>query len=107
MAEKIETILRRSTLSTRPRDFYDIFVLSTTQTYDAALLREAMAATASHRGTTNQISDIKMLLATILGSAELRQMWDKYRREFDYASDISYEQVINALNDVCTEIAQE
>ena len=102
MAEKIETVLRRSTLSTRPRDFYDIFILSTTQTYDAALLKEAVSATAGHRGTTDQISDIQKLLAIIAGSAELKQMWEKYRREFDYASDVSCERVIKALSDVCT-----
>ena len=102
MAEKIETVLRRNTLNTRPRDYYDIFILSTTQTYDAALLREAITATAGHRGTTDQISDVQSLLAIIAESAELRQMWDKYRREFDYASDISYEQVVKALSDVCT-----
>jgi predicted nucleotidyltransferase component of viral defense system len=101
MAEKIETILRRSTLNTRPRDYYDIFILSTTKAYDAVLLKEAVSATAEHRGTAEQISDIDSLLKKISDSAELRQMWEKYRREFDYAADISYEQVIESLNDVC------
>ncbi|MDR1571685.1 MAG: nucleotidyl transferase AbiEii/AbiGii toxin family protein, partial [Clostridiales Family XIII bacterium] len=95
-------ILRRNTLNTRPRDFYDIFILSTTQTYNAALLQEAVSATAAHRGTTEQIADIPALLKVIADSAELRQMWDKYRREFDYADDITYEQVLKALNDICT-----
>ena len=101
MAEKIETILRRSTLSTRPRDFYDIYILNAKQTYDAALLKEAVSATAKHRGTTDQISDIQALLKIITDSVELKQMWEKYRRDFDYAADISYEQVIEALSDVC------
>ena len=105
MAEKIETVLRRSTLNTRPRDYYDIFILSTTQTYDAALLKEAVSATAAHRGTTEQIADIQSLLTIISESTELKQMWDKYRREFDYASDISYEQAIKALSDVCVTLA--
>jgi predicted nucleotidyltransferase component of viral defense system len=101
MAEKVETILRRSTLNTRPRDYYDVFILSTTQNYDAALLKEAISATAEHRGTKEQISDIQTLLTIITDSAELKQMWEKYRREFDYASDISYAQVMQALRDVC------
>ena len=49
MAEKIETILRRNILNTRPRDFYDIFILSSTQTYNAAHLKEAVSATAAPR----------------------------------------------------------
>jgi len=101
LSEKVETALRRSTLNTRARDFYDIYILCTTQPYDAALLREAFIATALHRGTTEQISNIPNLLKQIEDSADLRQQWEKYRREFDYAADISYGQVIDALRNVC------
>jgi hypothetical protein len=101
IAEKIETILRRTTLNTRPRDFYDILILSRTQSYDAALLKEAVSATAAHRGTTEQIADIPALLKKITYSAELKQMWAKYLREFSYAAGISYERIIKALSDVC------
>jgi predicted nucleotidyltransferase component of viral defense system len=104
MAEKLETILSRSTLSTRPRDYYDIFILSTTQPYDAVLLKEALLATAEHRGTTKLIPGVQSLLKAIEESVELRNMWEKYRREFNYASDISYEQVIRALLDVCARL---
>ena len=33
IAEKVETILRRGVFTTRPRDYYDVYVLVTTQTY--------------------------------------------------------------------------
>jgi hypothetical protein len=101
MAEKIETILRRNTLNTRLRDFYDIFILSTTQRYDKILLKQAVSATAAHRGTAEQISNVSPLLNMIADSAELHRMWEKYRREFSYASEITYEQTIKALNNVC------
>ena len=100
LSEKVETALRRSTLNTRARDFYDIYILCTTQPYDAVLLREAFTATAHHRGTTEQVSDISNLLKQIEDSAELKQQWEKYRREFSYASDISYEQVVDVLKTV-------
>ena len=101
IAEKIETILSRSTLSTRPRDYYDIYILNRTQEYDTTLLREAVLATAAHRNTKEQISDVKDLLNTISNSLELKQMWEKYRREFNYANLIQYDQVIKALDDIC------
>jgi predicted nucleotidyltransferase component of viral defense system len=104
MAEKIETILRRNTLNTRPRDFYDVFILSTTQTYNQMLLKEAVLATAAHRETAEQIADISAILQMITDSAELRQMWKKYCREFDYAADISYEQMMEALASVCAHL---
>jgi len=104
LSEKLETILSRTTLNTRARDFYDIFILGTTQSYDTVLLKEAFAATTAHRGTAEQIVNITALLKMIEDSSELRQMWEKYRKEFDYAEDIIYEQVVEALKNVCTEV---
>jgi len=106
LSEKVETTLRRNTLNTRARDFYDIFILCTTQTYDEALLREAFIATVHHRGTAEQISDILDILKQIENSAELRQQWEKYRKEFNYASDISYEQVIDTLKAVSIKLLE-
>ena len=102
LAEKIETILRRGILNTRTRDYYDIYILSTTQNYDAVLLKEAITATAVHRGTTGQIADIQFILNQIANSDDLKRMWEKYRQEFNYASELPYSQVIKALNDICT-----
>jgi len=101
LAEKIKTVLRRNTLNTRPRDFYDVFIIGTTQTFDKVLLKDAITATAAHRGTTGQISDVPTILSAISGSTELRQQGEKYRKEFDYASDITFEQALNTLSDIC------
>ncbi len=98
MAEKVETILRRSVFNTRPRDFYDVYILTTTQKYDKALFNEALKATAEHRGTINQIADISGILKNLEESSELKSMWDKYRKQFAYASDISYEQILEVLS---------
>lgn len=37
MAEKVETILRRGVFNTRPRDFYDAYILATTQKYPESI----------------------------------------------------------------------
>lgn len=42
MAEKVETILRRNVFSTRPRDYYDVYILAETQKYDKSLFKEAL-----------------------------------------------------------------
>ena len=97
MAEKVETILRRGVFNTRPRDFYDAYILATTQKFDKALFAEALKATAAHRGTTEQIADIPTIMKNIEESAELRTMWDKYRKQFAYAENIPYESVLAEL----------
>ena len=98
MAEKVETILRRGVFNTRPRDFYDVYILTTTQEYDKTLFAEALKATAEHRGTTNQIADTSDILKNLEESSELKSRWDKYRKQFTYAKDISYEQIIDILS---------
>ena len=97
MAEKVETILRRGVFNTRPRDFYDAYILATTQKFDKALFAEALKATAAHRGTTEQISDIPTILKNIEESPELRAMWDKYRKQFAYAEGIEYDSIVEVL----------
>jgi hypothetical protein len=100
MAEKVESILSRNIFNSRPWDFYDIYILATTQDFDASLFREAILATANHRGSAENIADGKGLILRISESAELRQMWAKYQRQFDYAAGISYEQIIGVLGDL-------
>lgn len=97
MAEKVETILRRGIFNTRPRDFYDAYILTTTQKFDITVFEDALKATANHRGTTNQIADVPNILHNIEESPELKTMWDKYRKQFSYARDITYEQIINSI----------
>lgn len=97
MAEKVETILRRGVFNTRPRDFYDAYILTTTQKFDKAVFEDALKATANHRGTTRQIKDVPGILQNIEESPELKTMWERYRKQFAYAADIEYEQIMNVL----------
>ncbi len=97
MAEKVETILRRTVYNTRPRDYYDAYIIATTQKYDREIFLEAIKATSAHRGTTEQISNTTEILKNISESNELIAMWNKYRKQFDYAKDISYDRIIEVL----------
>lgn len=97
MAEKVETILRRGVFNTRPRDFYDAYILATTQKFDKAVFADALKATAAHRGTAKQIADVSAILHNIEESPELKTMWDKYRKQFAYAADIEYAQIMTVL----------
>jgi hypothetical protein len=56
-----------------------------------------LKATANHRGTTEQIADVPAILQNIEESPELKKMWDKYRKQFAYASAIEYGQIMTVL----------
>ena len=100
MAEKLETVLRRGVFNTRPRDYYDIYILATTQKYDASTLKAAVQATAKHRGTEEQIAEVAGILKNIAQSKELRAMWEKYRKQFAYAKDIEYDAIIDVVSNL-------
>ena len=97
LAEKVETILRRTVFNTRPRDFYDVYILATTQTFDMNIFQSALQATAQHRQTESQIQDISGILNIIESSPELLAMWEKYRKQFAYAREIEHGMIIGKL----------
>lgn len=105
LAEKIETIITRGILNTRPRDFYDVYILTKTQGYNAETLRKAIFATAEHRGTKAIMeAETNNRLAVIENSSELQSQWAKYQKKFPYAKDITYQETVNAVKEVIHEI---
>lgn len=106
LAEKVETILRRNVFNTRPRDFYDTYILITTQEFDKKLFAEALEKTIEHRGTRNQINDYMDTLAIIENSKDLRRMWSNYQKQFAYAKDISFEDTCKSVNELIIGIKQ-
>ena len=97
MAEKAETILRRGVFNTRPRDYYDVYILGTTQKYSRKVFRDALMATAAHRGTSELISDPAAIVSRISTDGDLQVMWAKYQNQFPYARKIQYADIISVL----------
>ena len=97
LAEKVETILQRGVFNTRPRDFYDAYILATTQPFDKVVFAEVLRATSRHQGTAEQIADVPGILHSIRQSPELRAMWNKYQKQFGYAQNITYEQILDVV----------
>lgn len=64
LAEKLETIISRGDQNTRPRDFYDVYILNTLQkqNIDNQILKEAFAATVKKRGTEHIIVNYKEII---------------------------------------------
>jgi len=101
LAEKVETILSRGIANTRPRDFYDVFILTEKQSFDKTLFKKALTATVRHRESTPIIDEMAERISAIEASRELQVAWDKYRELFDYAADITYGHTITALKNLC------
>ncbi|TCT15988.1 nucleotidyltransferase AbiEii toxin of type IV toxin-antitoxin system [Natranaerovirga pectinivora] len=72
LAEKVETIVRRGELNTRPRDFYDVYILTKTQKFDNSVFVEALRKTAKHRETFHIFNDIEKRIEELQKSDSLK-----------------------------------
>lgn len=102
LSEKIETILSRGVANTRPRDYYDIFALSTLREpkYDIATLKDALIATATKRGSIKSILNYRVIIDEIGSSSKQQGFWNKYQSDFNYAKNISFEDIIHVIKNV-------
>lgn len=102
LAEKVETILRRSVLNTRPRDFYDVFILMKTRPHniDKGIFIAALNATAQKRVSLTALQDQRKILQAIQSDTPMRQRWDLYCKENFYANNIEFDDVINSLVEI-------
>ena len=102
IAEKFEAIVKRGVLSTRIRDYYDVYMLINTQNkiIDKKTLKDAITLTAQHRGTNEIIKDWKKIVEKIANDSKMRQQWKRYQKDNFYAEEIEYNDLINTISKV-------
>ena len=102
LAEKLETVVSRGIANTRPRDFYDIFILWKLRGDEINLdtLKNALARTSEKRGSARVMSRYDSILPDVLASEQMQGFWKKYQSEFDYASDISFNAAVGAAKEI-------
>lgn len=102
LAEKIETVLSRSVLNTRLRDFYDLYVLQDTGLeIDKAPLAAALTATARKRGSEQALALYERTLDEIRISPLMREQWERYQGKNNYAAGIVWDDVISDIRALC------
>ena len=102
LAEKIETVLSRSVLNTRLRDFYDLYVLQDTGLeIDKATLAAALTVTARKRGSEQALALYERTLGEIRISPLMREQWERYQGKNNYAAGIVWDDVISDIRALC------
>lgn len=99
LAEKLETILSRNVTTTRPRDFYDVYVLSV-KPINFTNLKNAIELTCKHRGSESVLTQISKIISVIKNSKNLFAQWKVYTKKMPYASEISFEQTIEKIENL-------
>lgn len=109
LAEKIETVLSRSIANTRPRDFYDIHIIYALQgnNCDEKVLKQALEQTSRKRGSSHVLENYADIIEEIKNDGQMQAFWKKYQKDFDYAKDISFDDVCNSVLRIMDLIAKQ
>ena len=99
LAEKLETVISRGDQNTRPRDYYDIFILTKLQSgnIDLATLGDALQTTAEKRGSVAVVKQFSEIMQAVKNSPVMKRQWGDYRKDFDYAAEIEFEETCDAV----------
>ena len=99
LAEKLETIITRTTTNTRMRDFYDIYILEQLHgnTLNRQTLHDALRATAHKRGTEQHLAEAAEVFEEVENSPVMQKLWESYRKKFSYAADLEWNIIMGAV----------
>ena len=106
MAEKLETVISRGDQNTRPRDYYDIYILAKLQYSNIELnaLKAALNATAQKRGSSEVLKSYHKIMDVVRNSEIMQKQWENYQKDFEYATDIIFEDVCDIVLKIMDEI---
>ena len=92
LAEKLETVISRGDQNTRPRDFYDIFILSKLKgdQINWTILRQAVSETAQKRNSDMLMPQYQSILEQIVSSPVMQNHWTIYQRDYEYAREVDF-----------------
>ena len=99
IAEKLETILRRAEANSRIRDYYDLYFIYTKGWNDIKIddLRKAIYKTFEKR---NYHGNIEETVAILKDSEIIKNRWNLYKKKYEYANDIDYEEIMKCIEKI-------
>ena len=102
ISEKLETILSRGDQTTRPRDYYDVYILWKLQQQNINLdhLKVALTTTANKRNSLGLMKQYQNTMSVVRGSGFMLEQWQKYQHSFDYAKEISLKETCDSVIEV-------
>jgi len=97
IAEKLQTILKRGVANTRPRDYYDLYMLESSGQYDRVVLRQALANTVKNRHSEQYLAQWKMIVGSLLGSEFQKDQWQRYCNRLTYVGKLGFDVVVQSI----------
>ena len=99
IAEKFQTLIEDTESDTRAKDFYDLYMLMN-EDINKDNLRKAIISTFNRREKSYLLSEIEERFDMISNSDILESYWNNFKKSHIYASNISYDEVINKIEEI-------
>ncbi|MBS5063347.1 MAG: nucleotidyl transferase AbiEii/AbiGii toxin family protein [Hungatella hathewayi] len=109
LAEKLETVVTRGDQNTRPRDYYDIYILKKLQYANIRTeeLGAALSATAEKRGSIKVMAEYEIIMNRVKNSEVMQRQWRNYQKDFNYAADIDFAECCDNVVEIMRELGRE
>ena len=99
IAEKLETILKRAETNSRIRDYYDLYLIYT-KGWDSIKLEDLRMAVDKTFEKRNYVGNIDETMAILKNSEIIRSRWNSYKKKYEYANDIDYDEIIKCIEEI-------
>ena len=97
LAEKCESILKRNVVGTRPRDYYDIYMLTHARKVRPRIFKTALCSTFEKCGTSELLKRTSDIIDGISHSKMQEEYWRRYQLEYPYARNISFKDAVASV----------
>ena len=95
IAEKLDAIISRLELSSRMKDYYDIYYLANTYIFDGRKLQEAVFETLQNRGTPYE-SDTLVYVQNFSQDNTMLFKWNQYKKD-TLKIDIDFKEILDTI----------
>jgi predicted nucleotidyltransferase component of viral defense system len=108
IAEKLSATLSFGVDNSRAKDFYDLYTIPKLEEIDQKSLYKSVRNTFSKRGNLEKLeSYYDRSMESIANSIELKDRWDKYKKENPFAKDISYDETVDSIKQILNECIEQ
>ncbi len=63
-------------------------------------MRKAVQATAKNRNSMEIVKNYKEIISSIQGSDIMQKYWEAYQKDFEYATDIEFNDTLKSLEEI-------
>ena len=106
LAEKYESVIKRNILTTRMRDFYDLYNLCNLRKEDINfnILKQAIISTATRRESLPIMKQVIEIIEDIKDDDYLKELWKVYLSDNSYVGDLNFLETVKVVEIIADSI---